>query len=233
MTQTIKRFVFAFLTAMLLLSACTPANTPAPQPPQQLIDNTANDIGTAVALTVAAQNTETAAAQPTVTDTPIPTETISIPPTPILPTATPFVLVPPSSGSGGSSGGSGGGGSSPVPQLDCTVVSEKPFDGTEFKPGDNFNKVWVIKNTGKKTWLASYGWHFFSGTAMTTTADTTLGKAVKPGDTIELRVGVVAPAIDKKDTGKIFVTYWAIIGEGSKFCRPYVAIKVVYPGTNP
>ncbi|MGC8856717.1 MAG: NBR1-Ig-like domain-containing protein [Anaerolineae bacterium] len=224
-----SKILYPLLALSLLLAACTPAQpvTPNPQEVQQ-------QAATIVALTMAAQSVaETAQApaaasqeaaltpQPTPTSTPLPIPTF----TP-FPTATPFVVVPPTSISGG------GGGAVPTAkpqQYACAVVAQRPEDGTKFKPGDSFDVEWVIKNTGTKTWEAGYTFAYFKGEAMSTTAASTLGVPVKPGETITKRIEVTAPNVSGRDP-VIFVMWWAITGEGAKFCTPFIAISVQRPG---
>lgn len=88
-----KHVLFIIMAGIILLSACAPAPVPTQDPAeiQQQIQD-------AVALTVAAQEAEAAqavVAEPT--NTPLPTQTEVGPssPTPIIPTATPFTVVPP------------------------------------------------------------------------------------------------------------------------------------------
>ncbi|NOY98613.1 MAG: hypothetical protein GXP40_05335 [Chloroflexi bacterium] len=219
------RLVYALLAALVLLAACGPV--PSTTDGTQV----ANLIETAVAQALETQKAqEPAAPQPTATLVPTekPTNTpISIPPTLTpFPTITPLVLVPPS----GSGGGGGGGGSSAeptkVPQLGCSLVAQKPDDGQfVYKPGDSFDVEWVIKNTGQKTWASTWPFQYFKGEAMSPTAAMTLGSDIAPGDTVTLRIEVTAPNVDGRDK-ETFVMWWAIIGDGSKFCTPYIAIFV-------
>lgn len=227
-----SKILYSLLALSLLLAACTPVQpvTPNPQEVQQ-------QVATLVALTMAAQNAaETAQAPASASQeaapTPQPTEAPTSTPLPVptstpLPTATPFVVVPPTSTSSG-----GGGGSVPTAkpqQYACAVVAQKPEDGAKFKPGDSFDVEWVIKNTGTKTWEAGYTFAYFKGEAMSTTPASTLGVPVKPGETITKRIEVTAPNVSGRDA-VIFVMWWAITGEGAKFCTPYIAISVQRPG---
>ena len=113
-----------------------------------------DQIAKSVVLTVDAQvplSTPTAEVVPTVTPITIPTFT------PVVPTVTPVAIIPPSGG--GSGGSSSGGASSPKSKIySCAIVSEKPYDGASFRPGDSFDKSWTIKNTGSATLEA--GWEF-------------------------------------------------------------------------
>lgn len=183
-----------------------------------------DQIAKSVVLTVDAQvplSTPTAEVVPTVTSITIPTFT------PVVPTVTAVAIIPPSGG--GSGGSSSGSASSPKSKIySCAVVSEKPYDGASFRPGDSFDKSWTIKNTGSATWEASWEFEYKGGEDMSPTGDFLIGQQVKPGGTITLVIEVDAPKITQKDSGKVFVMTWSL-NNGSHFCTPYVAIKVFTP----
>lgn len=178
-----------------------------------------DQIAKSVVLTVDAQvplSTPTAEVVPTVTPITIPTFT------PVVPTVTPVAIIPPS-------GGGSGGASSPKSKIySCAIVSEKPYDGASFRPGDSFDKSWTIKNTGSATWEAGWEFEYKGGEDMSPTGDFLIGQQVKPGGTITLVIEVDAPKITQKDSGKVFVMTWSL-NNGSHFCTPFVAIKVFTP----
>jgi len=182
-----------------------------------------DQIAKSVVLTVDAQvplSTPTAEVVPTATPITIPTFT------PVVPTVTPVAIIPPSGGGGGSSSGSA---SSPKSKIySCAIVSEKPYDGASFRPGDSFDKSWTIKNTGSATWEAGWEFEYKGGEDMSPTGDFLIGQQVKPGGTITLVIEVDAPKITQKDSGKVFVMTWSL-NNGSHFCTPFVAIKVFTP----
>ncbi|MCJ7434342.1 MAG: NBR1-Ig-like domain-containing protein, partial [Anaerolineales bacterium] len=163
-------------------------------------------------------NTGTAAAQPQFTQTALPV------PTSILPTVTPFVVAPPSGGGGG--GGGSGGAAATKEQLSCSVISQVPGDGTHFKAGKEFDVVWVVKNNGTKKWESAWVFSFFDGTNFSTTGAYALGRDVKPGDTYQFDLDVIAPQGGGADQPKVITMQWALRGQGARFCRPYVAIFV-------
>src|SRR3972149_4797550 len=158
MTQNPKRILVSAITAIFLLTACLPGQ--ATLSPEDI----ANQISTSVALPVAAQNAQTEAAAPIATNTTLPTQTEAVPftETPIIPTATPFVIVP--STSTVSSGSSGGGGGTVIkPAYDCTPILNKPRDNTVFKKNEEFDIRWTIVNTGTKTIPAKQDVKYLSG----------------------------------------------------------------------
>ena len=216
----------------IVVGACVPKQATTTQSPQEaaaqvgtsvaMTLSAQGQIATFVAQTVAVQNTGTAAVKPLVTQTPLPV------PTSIFPTVTPFVI------SGGGGGGGGGGGSNPAStkeQYSCSEVSTVPGDGTPFKPGKEINIRWVVKNDGTKTWQPDWSFSFFKGTNFSTTGSYMLGKQVKRNETIALDLDAIVPHGDARyDTPQILWMQWAITGDGSRFCRPYVAIKVSLTG---
>jgi hypothetical protein len=212
MKQSTKRILFTTLTVIFLLAACAPAPVVTPNP----VD-IANQVATSVALTVASQNLDTQQAAPVVTDTAVPTATPAIvdTPTAILPTATPFVIVPPTTVPGG-----GGGTSNTKPDYACDIIHQRPFDYTIFKPGDRFDIKWTILNTGTKTMRAGLDLKYNSGTQMTSVTLLEL-PAIEPGGQYALQLDAVAPERE----GTYIMTY---IVEGG-VCYPYVAIKVEKP----
>ena len=211
MNQSTKRVLFFSMAVIFLLAACgSPAAAPTQDPAlvQQVIEQS-------VALTVAAQNLQTAEAQAQLpTNTPLPTQTEVAVVAPALPTATPFVIVPPTLApvSGG-----GGGGSITKPEFACDVIHQRPFDDTTFKPGDTFDVKWTILNTGTKAWRAGLDLKYLSGPKMTSTGNIQL-PAMKPGDQFDIVLDATAPA----DKGTQ-VMVWVLEGP---ICYPYIRIIV-------
>jgi hypothetical protein len=200
------------MAVIFLLAACAPAASAPTQDPaivQQLIEQS-------VALTVAAQNAQTLEAQaliPAATNTPLPTQTAEV--APVIPTATPFVIVPPTLAP--VTGGGGGGVPAPKPEYACDIINQKPFDNEVFKPNDTFDIKWTIVNTGTRTWKAGLDLKYFSGPEMTTTKFVELPE-MKPGDKYSVVMDATAP-------GKIGFHVMTFVLEGP-ICYPYVAINV-------
>ena len=209
MTQSAKRFLFSAIAVVFLLTACIPGQ--AAQSPEEI----ANQISTAVALTVAAQNAQAEAAQPVATNTTLPTQTEAVPPTatPIIPTATPFVIVPPTATF--SSGGSGG---APL-DYDCNAINRRPFDNTVFHKNEKFDIKWTIVNTGTKTMRMGLDLKYFSGPDMTPGRSPIELPELKPGEKFTVLLDD-AQAPDKKG---FHVMTWIVEGQ---LCYPYVAIIV-------
>lgn len=209
-----KRILFSAMAVLFLLSACAPAPAPTQDPAQ-----IQQQIAQSVALTVAAQNALTEAAQPVLpeaTNTPLPTQTepVAASPTPAIPTATPFVIVPATSTSG-----SGGGGSGQVfrPEYACNAINREPRDNTVFRAGYAFNIKWTIVNTGTKTMRKGLDLKYFSGPQLTSTTLIELPE-LAPGDRYQVTMSAVAPS-----SYGFYVMTWVVEGE---LCYPYVAFYV-------
>jgi len=215
MNQTTKRVLFFVMAVILLLTACAPAAATAPTQDPALVQQL---IQQSVALTVAAQNAQTSQAQALVaaSNTPLATQTDSAAssPTPLIPTATPFVIVPATLAPVVAGGG---GGTTTKPDYACDVIHQRPYDDTIFKPNDTFDVKWTIVNTGTKTWRAGLDLKYMRGPKMTSTSNIQL-PAMKPGDQFNIVLDGTAPA----DKGTQIMV-WVLEGP---ICYPYVRIIV-------
>jgi hypothetical protein len=181
----------------------------------------ANAVRTQVAQTVAAeltQNAPTATFTPTNTDIPTATPTPTITP---APTNTP---PPPTN----------------TPQL--TPCDAAKFiadinvpDGTIIPINARFNKTWRIQNVGLCTWTRDYSLVFTSGDRMGAPNFIALNTNVRPGETIDLSVELIAPNRAGNYRG-----YWMLandegdlFGIGDKNDKPFwVLVKVAEPQTD-
>jgi hypothetical protein len=216
MTQTVKRILFSAMAVIALLTACLPQGQ-ATQDPAEI----ANQVATSVALTVSAAQAQTQAAQPIPTNTTLPTQTESASPTPLIPSATAFVIIPPTVTAVAGGGGGGGGGVTIKPDYDCTPINNKPRDLTVFKSGNEFDIKWTIVNTGTKNIPAKHDVKYFSGTVLMKDPTDTFREIpadIKPGDSYVIIIDAVAPATKGKH-----VMTWVVEGN---MCYPYIAIMV-------
>lgn len=197
----------------LFLGACLPAAAPAQQAQQaqntQSSDpaaqvNTAvaqtieaqNQIGTAVALTSAAQYTAT------------PTATLFT-----IPTLTPFAISTPTN-----KPASGGGGSSPAkPEYACDVIRLRPTAYAVYHRGQKFDIKMTVVNTGTRAWYQGFDLKYSGGDKMTTVTRIEL-PAMKPDARYEVVLDAVAP-----DTRGDKTMTWAVQG---RICFGYVVITV-------
>lgn len=213
MKQSTPRIFFSALAVIFVLSACVPAPAETPDPAE-----IANQIATSVALTVASQNLETQQAAPVATNTPIPTDTPAVidTPTAVLPTATPFVIVPPTT----VPSGGGGGGTVVQPDYDCTAYTNRPYDYQVFHPGDDFDIRWTIVNTGRRTMIAGLDLKYNQGEQFISVNRVELPE-LEPGEEYTVDFDAVAP----NRPGNYIMTY---LVEGG-LCYPYAAITVERP----
>lgn len=83
-------------------------------------------------------------------------------------------------------------------------IGETIPDGTNFQPEQTFQKTWTIKNGGNRTWEKS----FVLVRTSSSPANETLGsleqiplsKEVKPGETIQIEIDLVAPKLNGQYT---------------------------------
>ncbi|MEJ5224513.1 MAG: NBR1-Ig-like domain-containing protein, partial [Anaerolineales bacterium] len=115
------------------------------------------------------------------TVTPSPTPTVTRTPTPTItpggPTLTPSATLPPAASCDRAAFVS-----------DVTVP-----DGTTFTAGSNFTKIWRLKNVGTCTWTSDYRVVFANGDAMSAATVVSLPRVVKPGETVDVSIKMIAP----------------------------------------
>ena len=214
MNQTTKRILFTVMIVVVLLTACAPAAAPT-QDPAVIQDQ----INQAVNATLAAQNAQATDQQALIapSNTPLPTQTEAVPPTPtlVLPTATPFVIVPPTNAP--ASSGGGGGGVIIKPEYACDVINQQPLDNSVWKRNKDFDVNWTLVNTGTKTWRAGLDLKYYTGPQMTTVTFVELPQ-LKPGEKYKVILDAVTP-----DAHGLQVMTWRLEGN---FCYPYIAIII-------
>jgi len=65
-------------------------------------------------------------------------------------------------------------------------------DGTQLRPGESFQKIWRVRNTGTTTWGSGYTMTFFRDEQMGGPDSVPL-PTIKPGETAEIVVPLIAP----------------------------------------
>jgi hypothetical protein len=186
-----RRLILIILITGLLLSACNLSLNQDPAAQQsQLATMSAGTVAaqlTQIAVATAfAQLTPQASIEPSQQLTLAPTATVTLLPTStstLAPTAT-FTNTPiPATAT-----------ATPVPCYLASFVSDVTIaDGSSFMAGEIFVKTWRIKNAGSCTWSTNYKIYFLSGNAMSAPASVNFPKTVKPGETVDLSVTMVAP----------------------------------------
>lgn len=156
----------------------------------------------AAAVTATPTNTATPAITDTPTEEPEPTDT------PVPPTLTPV----------------------PIPCNALEFVTDITVDdGETMYPGEEFEKVWRIRNVGTCTWTTDYDLVFVDGDQMDGDKYVSLHNKVSPGNSIDVGVDLVAP--DDKGT---YTGYWMLRSSGGSYfgwgakaeSAFYVTIKV-------
>ena len=86
----------------------------------------------------------------------------------------------------------------PTQQTNCSdraaFVSETIPDGTIVKPAEQIQKIWRLRNAGDCTWSTGYTLVFKDGSQMGASSPQALQASVEPGETLEVKVDLVAPA---------------------------------------
>lgn len=108
---------------------------------------------------------------------------------------------------------------SPTSEVECNkAAAGSPIDvtipdGTVRAPGENFTKIWRLKNAGTCTWTRQYALVFFSGSGLGAFQTNYLSQEVKPGEVVDLSIDMVAP----QKIG-IYQSNWMLSnGEGDLF----------------
>jgi hypothetical protein len=170
------RKLFYLFVVFSLLSACNFSTEVVDEDPS------GDAISTASHQTVIAKLTEIAAQ---FTQTPLSTTaTASVTPTllPATETPTPTATSVPTS--------------TPTPEpcdLAAFVADITIKDGATLSPGNEFTKTWRLKNAGICTWTTDYALVFVDGDQMKAPSVLKLSGKVKPGQTVDLSVKMVAP----------------------------------------
>lgn len=87
----------------------------------------------------------------------------------------------------------------PIPCNQASFIDDITVDdGTSFYSGTVFVKTWRVKNTGSCTWGSDYDFVFYRGDDMDAPSYQDLPKTVRPGESVDISVTLIAP--DDPDT---------------------------------
>ncbi len=100
----------------------------------------------------------------------------------------------------------------PKPCNHVTFLSETIPDGTQYNPNINFTKSWRFLNDGTCTWNTNYQLVFFSGDQMGGPAAKNFTQNVAPGETVDISVGLKAPA-----SAGIYKGYWKLRSDSGEY----------------
>ena len=226
--RNVRRITLWLVVVLAILSCASPVLvTPPPSVP------ISEPVETIIVQTAVVAQTQTARVLPptwTATTTSLPTKTPTVTPTP---TAT-VLFLPPTATSlpegffdddEEANGDDDSGYVKPevVREWDCRVISKSPPMGTVIKGGTDFNAVWVVENTGTKTWpkkgvdLAYHsGAHLHEGKPYRD-----IPRTIGPGGTIALTVPMTAPKLSKT-----YSTRWGLRVGRTDFCAAKFVIEV-------
>ncbi len=106
---------------------------------------------------------------------------------------------------------------------DCRVLSKSPPKGTVIKGGTDFTAVWVVENTGTKTWpkqgvdiVYHSGAHLHDGKPYFD-----IPTAIGPGGKVTITVSMTAPKLSKT-----YSTRWSLRVGQRDFCAVKFSIEV-------
>lgn len=108
-------------------------------------------------------------------------------------------------------------------------------DNTALQSAQPFAKIWRIRNTGTCVWTEEYALVFFAGEQMNGPESVNLSKTVLPGETVDIRVNLLAPTAPDAHTG-----FWAfrdasgnLFGAGQNADQPIWVTIWVKPTPKP
>jgi len=149
-------------------------------------------IATSVAMTVQAQNAQTAESTPTPTSLPPSIGTSTVPASPTAGAATRVPPTAPPVGSGNTK-----------PCYSANFVADATIpDGTIVTPGASFIKSWSVLNSGSCTWNTTYKFVFMSGDIMGGGYVYPFPTTAAPGQTVDIPIQLYAPLTGGTYTGK-------------------------------
>jgi len=208
------------LISALVLSACN-----APFIPTQNLDDAVQKAMQTLQAQATLEAFQTMVAHMTSTPGSLPGETptvpasTALPPTPAPPTQVPTVaitiipptatwvpptatVIPPSP--------------TPKPCNRIEFVSDVTIpDGTKIVGGTSFVKTWRLRNAGSCTWSTAYDMAFVDGDLMSGPKFVDMPKEVKPGETIDLSVTMIAPSTPAK-----YTAYYNLVDQNGKRFGP-------------
>ncbi|MHB8819444.1 MAG: NBR1-Ig-like domain-containing protein [Bellilinea sp.] len=205
-----KRFFLAvlfLLAAALILASCgsfIPKNGEDSVSAQQTqVMETVSAVLTQQAFeTLIVQATQQAQVTPLPTTAPTATQ---VPPTQVEPTQVNTVVV-----STATTAPTATKTSIPLPCNSAGFVKDVSIpDNTELAAGAKFTKTWRLVNSGTCTWTTDYDVVFSEGSAMGAPASVALKGSVRPGETVDISVDMVAPS-----TGGTYKGTW-VLRDGS------------------
>ncbi len=223
------------ILSLLLLSSCKGQQSSEPTMDPDMIY-------TSAAITVEAQLTQAALANPSATNTEMPTPEPSATPETQNQEGAQATTDPAQSGQPGQPVST----STPVVLATFTasprppsakaqfeLLDQDPDDGSVVGPGVTFDMVWSVKNTGTETWTEMYTVEFFLGDRIGggryTEGRYYFKHEVKPGETINIMVDMKTPG-----TAGEYYSWWKLKDDqGNNFGDVDVTLIVKLPTATP
>lgn len=232
-SYSVRPRIYIWLVTALLLFGCALPFLVAPTPIQVPATQSSEMLGTRIAQTVAAAQTQTVTSLPILTPTltptltRVPTSTASPTPTFLffiytktpLPTEVPsqVAITPDASHVAGNGTATA---IRPKKEWACLVTSTVPGKGTVIKRGQTFFVSWTVLNTGTKTWPnTGVDFQYLNGFRMDGRRIQDLSRTVAPGHEITLRIQLTAPK--RVDT---YSTIWTLRVGNRNFC----SMKIIF-----
>jgi hypothetical protein len=129
---------------------------------------------------------------------------------------------------------------SPSPTEGCTdnakwVKDVTIPDDTRMDPGESFEKIWRIENSGTCTWTTAYSVVFDSGNIMSGPPSQSFVGSVPPGGTVDISVSLTAPMTNGTHRGewKLRNNKGLVFGFGSDGTSPIWVQIIVGPTPTP
>jgi pimeloyl-ACP methyl ester carboxylesterase len=115
---------------------------------------------------------------------------------------------------------------SPPPSTDNAIfVSDITVpDGTVLSPGQSFNKIWRLRNSGTSTWGSGYELVFVGGNQMGAPNSVSLPYSVAPGEEVDISVNMTAPS-----TGGNYRGDWKMRNAQGVYFGDLVWVKITVP----
>jgi hypothetical protein len=211
-----KKRKLLFMCMMMLSLSLAGCNFPGKATPTTQVDL----LNTAAAQTIEAQQTNIAQTHQATLTALAPTNTLDSETGDATPTSTPQPSLTPTITT------------TKTTEKECDqaeFVSETIPDGTEFDPGQSFEKTWTLKNSGTCTWNDDYDVVFVSGDAMDAPASKQLTSGtVAPGQSIQIELDLVAPTEAGEHLGEFMLrnASGVLFGIGEKDSKFWVEIEV-------
>lgn len=108
-------------------------------------------------------------------------------------------------------------------------------DYTRMDPGQSFEKIWRLKNTGTCTWTTAYSLVFDSENIMGASPSKQLTGTVPPGGTIDMAITFIAPSVngEHRSLWKLRNDKGLIFGIGTEGNKPFWVWIIVGPTPTP